>query len=136
VKTVTQSGIILYGVLAVVVVCGATVSLSTKPRTRRFRNIALLFAYLLGIATLYVVPLLWAITIWIGAGIVVGFVCAVVELWFTCRNPSEEIKPRFRIWDLAWGPLAWPQMSMEVIENTYVELRGSKSPPLPSADKH
>lgn len=122
--TITQSGVILYAVLASVVLFGALVSLSLKPGIRGWRNLALLAAYVLGIVSLFVVPFLLAVVVWVCTGAAVGLVYAVFDLWTASRVSDEESKSSFQFGDVLNGPLLWPLMFMEVFENIYAHVTG------------
>ena len=127
--SITRPGIILYCLLAAVVAFGALVSLSNTRGIRGYRNLALLFAYLLGIVSLFLVPLLTAIVVWVGAGVMTGLAYAIYEAWSQSRAKSGEPKSGFQIGHLIFGPVAWPLMFMEVAEYTYAELVGPQSAP-------
>lgn len=129
---ITQSGIILYGILTAVILFGAVVSLSTNYRIRRYRNFALLLAYLLGIVSLFLVPFFTAVIVWIVSGIVGGLSYAIYEVWAQARAAENEPKPGFQYGHIIYGPFAWPLMFMEAAEYVYAELTGSE--PRPTSD--
>jgi hypothetical protein len=126
---ITRSGVILYCILAAVVVFGALVSLSNTRGIRGYRNVALLLAYVLGIVSLFVVPFLTAVVVWVAAGVIVGLCYAIYEVWSQSRASGDWPKSAFEAGHLIYGPLAWPLMFMEVVEYTYAELKGPESGP-------
>jgi len=94
--------------------------------------LALLVAYGLGIASFFVVSPLIALSVWVGAGIFTGVLYGAHEYWIAVRHTEPDDPPRFGFGHLLFGPLAWPLMFMEVIENTYAEFyphSGNSQPP-------
>jgi hypothetical protein len=109
-------------------------SMTIRQPLRGFRNLGILACYILFITMLFRLSFVTALATWCLFGIAGGLLYIGHELFVGWRTKDSAEKPAVSPATLIHGPLAWPIMIPEAIENTLAELGFLKTPPLQAPD--
>ena len=112
-----------YAIYLLIATVWATVfSLTIRQPLRGCRNLGILAPYILFIVMLFRLPFLTALRTWCLFGIAGGLMYIFYELLVRWRTKDAGEKPRVSPVALLHGPLVWPVMIPEAIENSLAEL--------------
>jgi hypothetical protein len=109
-------------------------SMTNQQPLRGSRNLGILACYVSFVITLIRLPFVTSLATWCLFGVAGGLLYIAHELFVGWRAKASAEKPAVSLATLIHGPLAWPIMTPEAIENTLTELGILKIPPLQSPD--
>jgi hypothetical protein len=109
-------------------------SMTNRQPLRGSRNLGILACYVVFVIMLFRLPFVTAVATWCLFGVAGGLLYIAHELFLGWRTKDSAEKPAVSLATLIHGPLAWPIMIPEAIENTLAELGILKTPPLQPPD--